>query len=185
MSTQGGGAGNVGMYVGRDMLASVPEDRRGDGPPDGVTIAYDLDADGRADLVTFSQTMYGPSRGQVVYLRDGDALVPAFAVAGDWRDVRIDQAGVTLRFETPVPEGLEQRVHDDALDLVIAADGVNGKLRDRYAATSSRRISVKLLRIGEFRRLRPETLSGIGAPGSGAPGMRFPARARVCIDEMA
>ncbi len=31
MSTQGpGGAGNVGMYVGRDMLASVPEDRRED-----------------------------------------------------------------------------------------------------------------------------------------------------------
>jgi hypothetical protein len=31
MSTQGGGgAGNVGMYVGRDMLAAVPEDRRDD-----------------------------------------------------------------------------------------------------------------------------------------------------------
>ncbi|MBM3635283.1 MAG: hypothetical protein FJW99_08415 [Actinobacteria bacterium] len=31
MSTQGGGAaGNVGMYVGRDMLASVPEERRED-----------------------------------------------------------------------------------------------------------------------------------------------------------
>ncbi len=43
--------------------------------------------------------------------------------------------GVTLRFETPVPDALEQRVHDEAVDLVIAADGVNGKLRDRYAAT--------------------------------------------------
>ena len=31
MSTQGGGgAGNVGMYVGRDMLAAVPEERRDD-----------------------------------------------------------------------------------------------------------------------------------------------------------
>jgi len=30
MSTQGGPTGNVGMYVGRDMLASVPEDRRDD-----------------------------------------------------------------------------------------------------------------------------------------------------------
>ena len=31
MSTQGGGSsGNVGMYVGRDMLAAVPEERRDD-----------------------------------------------------------------------------------------------------------------------------------------------------------
>ena len=30
MSTQGGPTGNVGMYVGREMLASVPEDRRDD-----------------------------------------------------------------------------------------------------------------------------------------------------------
>ncbi|MFN7194244.1 MAG: hypothetical protein ACK5U4_22620, partial [Rhodospirillales bacterium] len=48
---------------------------------------------------------------------------------------RCTALGVTLRFETPVPDALEERVRRDHYDFVIAADGVNGKLRDRYAAT--------------------------------------------------
>ena len=84
------------------LLATVPEDRRGDGPPEGKTRAYDLDADGRPDLVTFSQVMYGPSQGQIVYVRDGDELKEAFAVSGDWKDLRADARGVTLRFEANI-----------------------------------------------------------------------------------
>jgi anthraniloyl-CoA monooxygenase len=43
--------------------------------------------------------------------------------------------GVTLRFETDDPTPLEQRVVDERWDLVIASDGINSRIRERYAAT--------------------------------------------------
>jgi len=91
------------------LLATVPEDRRGDGPPDGRMEAYDFDADGVPDLVTFSQVMYGPSNGLLAWVRDGATLRFAFGISGEWKELHTDAAGVTLRFEANVLEAGEAR----------------------------------------------------------------------------
>ncbi len=44
--------------------------------------------------------------------------------------------GVTLRFETELPpEALEAVIADEQVDLVIVADGINSRLRERFAST--------------------------------------------------
>ncbi len=43
--------------------------------------------------------------------------------------------GVTLRFETEDSRPLEARVADEHWDLVLAADGINSRIRERYAAS--------------------------------------------------
>lgn len=44
--------------------------------------------------------------------------------------------GVTLRFETELPpEALEAVIADEPVDLVIVADGINSRLRERFAST--------------------------------------------------
>src|SRR4051794_38528877 len=58
----------------KDLVATVPEDGRGDfgresgdagepNPDQAKPHAYDLDGDGRADLVEFPEIMFGPSQG--------------------------------------------------------------------------------------------------------------------------
>ena len=44
--------------------------------------------------------------------------------------------GVVLRFETELPpEALEAAIADEPVDLVIVADGINSRLRERFAST--------------------------------------------------
>ena len=44
--------------------------------------------------------------------------------------------GVVLRFETDLPpEALEAAIADEPVDLVIVADGINSRLRERFAST--------------------------------------------------
>jgi anthraniloyl-CoA monooxygenase len=43
--------------------------------------------------------------------------------------------GVELRFERELPPDLESLVREGRYDLVIAADGINSRVRERYAAT--------------------------------------------------
>ena len=43
--------------------------------------------------------------------------------------------GVELRFEQELPADLDTIVHEGRHDLVIAADGINSRIRERYAAT--------------------------------------------------
>jgi anthraniloyl-CoA monooxygenase len=48
---------------------------------------------------------------------------------------RCAEVGVTLRFETPVPDEIEPRVRAEGFDLVLGAGGVNARYRDRFAKT--------------------------------------------------
>ncbi len=48
---------------------------------------------------------------------------------------RCRELGVTLRFECETPPDLDARIAEGRLDLVIAADGINSRIRERYADT--------------------------------------------------
>ena len=49
--------------------------------------------------------------------------------------LRCAALGVELRFEQEMPADLEPAIHGKGYDLVVAADGVNSRIRERYAAT--------------------------------------------------
>ena len=69
--------------------------------------AYDFDGDGQPDMVTFGQTMFGPSEGTLIYLRNGAALSPKAAAA--WADAKETPDAVAVRFETMIIEPGEAR----------------------------------------------------------------------------
>ncbi len=48
---------------------------------------------------------------------------------------RCEALGVVLRFEHETPVELEKAVDEGRWDLVIASDGINSRIRDRYAST--------------------------------------------------
>ena len=48
---------------------------------------------------------------------------------------RCTALGVELHFHRDTPAELERLVEDESFDLVIAADGINSRLRERYATT--------------------------------------------------
>jgi len=55
--------------------------------------------------------------------------------------------GVVLRFETDLPpEALEAVIADEPVDLVIVADGINSRLRERFASTYQPDIDVRRCR---------------------------------------
>ena len=55
--------------------------------------------------------------------------------------------GVVLRFETDLPpEALEAAIADEPVDLVIVADGINSRLRERFASTYRPDIDVRRCR---------------------------------------
>ena len=55
--------------------------------------------------------------------------------------------GVVLRFETDLPpEALEAVIADEPVDLVIVADGINSRLRERFASTYRPDIDVRRCR---------------------------------------
>lgn len=64
--------------------------------------AYDFDGDGQPDMVTFGETMFGPSEGTLAFLRKGAALepTPVIATSGAWVDARETPDAVAMRIET-------------------------------------------------------------------------------------
>jgi hypothetical protein len=80
------------------LIATLgPDVHRGD--EGGKTEAFDFDGDGKADLVQFSEVMFGPSDGWNVFVRQGDQLVQAFGISGAWADARDGGSAVAVRFE--------------------------------------------------------------------------------------
>ncbi|MEX2181532.1 MAG: bifunctional salicylyl-CoA 5-hydroxylase/oxidoreductase [Gemmatimonadaceae bacterium] len=80
---------------------------------------------------------------------------------------RCTALGVELRFEDETPAGLEQVVADGGYDLVIAADGINSRIRDRYARSFAPDVDVRRCRyvwLGTPRRFDAFTFAFAETP---------------------
>jgi hypothetical protein len=85
----------------------------------------------------------------------------------------------TLRFEDEAPADLEALVAAGDCDLVIAADGINSRIRERYAATFRPDMDVRRCRYTWLGTPRASTPSRSRSSRDGArlvPGARVPVR---------
>lgn len=80
---------------------------------------------------------------------------------------RCVELGVELRFEQETPEDLEAVVREGRYDLVIAADGINSRVRERYAASFRPDVDVRRCRyvwLGTPRRFDAFTFAFAETP---------------------
>ncbi len=63
-----------------------------------ATVAYDLDRDGKPDLLQIPQVRFGGRIDWVIGIPEGGKLRELFTCAGNWADIQIERGAATLRF---------------------------------------------------------------------------------------